>query len=93
MDGDVALTVVDPLFADNAGPLRLTVRDGTAAVDRGPGPAGATVAVSTLTSLVTGHLDAGAARHAGLLPGATDADVATLRRLFAGPPPTTVEFF
>ncbi len=93
--GDVAFDVADPLFAENSGPLRLTVRDGEAAVDR-PAvgvPGAVRVDVATLTSLVTGHLDPADAAHARLLPGATAGDVATLRRLLAGSAPQTIEFF
>ena len=97
-DGDLLLDVVDPLFADNAGPVRLTVRSGVPSVERGPavrsaGAPGLTVDVATLTSLVTGHLDPFVAARAGLLPGATPDDLDTMRRLLAGPAPNTVEFF
>ena len=94
-DGELVFDVADPLFAENGGPLRLTVRDGRPAVDRSA-PAGRNavrVDVATLTSLVTGYLDPVDAAHAGLLPGATGDDLATLRRLLAGPAPQTIEFF
>lgn len=95
-DGTVLFDVSDPLLAENNGPLRLTVRDGTPAVDRsaaatGTGPV--RVDIATLTSLVTGYLDPVDAAHAGLLPGAAAAGVATLRRLLAGPAPQTIDFF
>lgn len=87
---------MDPVLAGNGGPLRLTVRDGVPAVDRDPATDGAApigVDIATLTSLVTGYLDPATAAHAGLLAGATGQDVATLRRLLAGPAPHTVDFF
>lgn len=96
--GELLLDVVDPVFADNAGPLLLTVRSGVPAVARGGGIPGrgagpVTVDIATLSSLVTGYLDPVAAARAGLLPGASPEDLATMRRLLAGPAPHTVEFF
>lgn len=97
-DGELLFDVVDPLFADNAGPLRLTVRSGVAEVARGgAGPGRATdpvtVDIATLSSLVTGYLDPVTAARAGLLPGASPDDLTTMRRLLAGPAPHTVELF
>lgn len=93
------LHVTDPVFAENAGPLRLTVRAGVPAVARGGGVLGASdaalvaVDIATLTSLVTGYLDPLVADRAGLLPGASPDALATMRRLLAGPPPQTVDLF
>ena len=97
-DGDLLLDVVDPLFADNAGPLHLTVHSGQAVVARGPSAVRGdrdpvTVDIATLSSLVTGYLEPSAASRAGLLSGALPGDLDTMRRLLAGPAPHTVEFF
>ncbi len=51
-----------------------------------------TIDVATLSSLVTGYLDPVTAARAGLLPGASPDDLATMRRLLAGPAPHTIEF-
>lgn len=94
--GEVLLRITDPMFAGNSGPLRLAVRDGVADLDRNPPPAGRRgieVGIATLSSLLTGYLDPATAAWSGLLPGATDADVAALRLLFSGPSPQTVEYF
>ena len=95
VSGQVVLVVEDPLWPGNTGAWRLTVADGEAGLDRAAGapPRAVRLGVGTLSSLLTGWLDPVAAARAGLLPGARERDLATLRRLLAGPAPHTVDFF
>lgn len=91
-EGAVELAVDDPTLPENGGAFRLEVAGGSATVAE-LGAARLRLSVSTLAGLFTGWLPARTAARAGLLPGATEAELDQLDRIFAGPTPWLLEMF
>jgi predicted acetyltransferase len=87
----VDLDVADDVIPENAGRWSLRVEGGRAEVTRG-GAASVRIDVRALASLYSGWMDARALAAMGALD-ASDADVATLGALFAGPSPWMPDFF
>jgi predicted acetyltransferase len=91
VSGEVSFELVDPLIPDHAGPVRLSVRDGAATVERG-GSSATRLDVRGLAALYSGFLSPADVRRLGLADGSPE-DLATLGRLFAGPSPWMVDMF
>lgn len=92
VDAEVHLAVHDPTLVANQGPHVLRVANGVGSLEPG-GRAEAHIDCGDFASLYTGYADPGFLANAGRLAGAEPPDVDALRRAFAGPPPTIVDFF
>jgi predicted acetyltransferase len=88
----VALSVVDDVLPDNAKAYRLDVADGQAAVSTAA-HADASIDVGALAPLYSGYLSAAELAAEGRLTGTSDAEVAALDSLFAGPRPLLTDMF
>jgi predicted acetyltransferase len=89
----LTLAAEDGLFPENAGPWRLTVEDGTGAVEPAPGAQpDLTVAAGGAGPLVTGRASPHRLASLGLLRG-TGSGLDAASRLFAGPAPWMPDFF
>jgi predicted acetyltransferase len=88
----VEFTVDDPVLPENAGAIRLEARDGQATVER-IDRAVARTDVAVLAALYTGRLAARDAVRIGRLNDATEAEIAGLEALFAGPKPWLADIF
>jgi predicted acetyltransferase len=88
----VPLQVHDPLLPDHAGDVVLEVRDGEGRLE--PGGAGRVrLGIGAFASLYTGWSSPWTLARAGLLDGATEADLTALTDVFAGPMPWTRNYF
>jgi predicted acetyltransferase len=86
----VDLSVTDPVLPENEGAYRLRVADGEGTVE----PIAAArlrLDAGALASLYTGWSSAHSLAALGRLTGATDAELARLDLLFAGPKPWMAE--
>jgi predicted acetyltransferase len=92
LDLEVPLTLNDPVFAENRGPLRLRVQGGRGELAPG-GSGGPALAIGAFSSLYTGWASAEALRRAGLLEGGSEAELAALSSAFSGPTPWMVDEF
>jgi Sterol carrier protein domain/Acetyltransferase (GNAT) domain len=91
IDADVVFAVDDPLFDDNRGPWRLTVRSGAATLERADADV-EPIAIGTLSSMFSGYLRAPDAARLGRLR-AGNQTVEAFTALFAGPDPWCPFFF
>ncbi len=93
LDGRVVLRVADDVLPDNDGTIEIAFAEGAARVT----PAGKAdapgIGVHTLAALYTGWLDPSAAASIGLLSGADENTIATLRSAFGGSTPWMAEFY
>jgi predicted acetyltransferase len=92
VDADIVLAVDDPVFPENAGPWRLTVRGGDANVEPAPDARGEAVSIGVLSSLFSGFLTVPDAVRLGFLRH-DDPAVPGLQLLLAGPDPWCPFFF
>ena len=94
VDADVTFGVDDPRYPANAGPWRLSVRDGVATIapDTDADRARRPIPVGALSSMFTGYLRADGAVTVGALD-ADDPAVPAFARLFTGPDPWSPFFF
>lgn len=92
VDIEVHLNINDATVPANDGPHVLRIVAGVGSLEAG-GRGAAAVDIGDFASLYTGFADAGFLATAGRLAGAEASDVDALRRAFAGPPPTIVDFF
>src|SRR5690606_16171793 len=85
LQAELALTVDDPLVADNSGTWTLRITGGRAEVERG-GIGGLTLGIDALATLYAGMHDASTLRWLGLIEG-DDRSVALADAIFAAPEP------
>jgi predicted acetyltransferase len=92
VDADVVVAVDDPAFPENAGPWRLTVHGGEAAVEPAPDARVEPMPVGILSTLFSGFLTVPDAVRLGYLRS-DDPAVAGLQQLLAGSDPWCPFFF
>jgi predicted acetyltransferase len=92
IDADVTFAVDDPLFEENRGPWRLSVRSGAAAISSAPGADVRPIPISALSAMYTGYLRASDAAWLGHLDR-SDPAVDAFDALLAGPAPWSPFFF
>lgn len=92
IDTEVEFAVDDPLFEDNAGPWRFTVKQGEASITQASGAARRPIPVGVLSSMFAGYLRASDAVRLGLLDR-EDPAVEAFVRIFSGPDPWCPFFF
>jgi predicted acetyltransferase len=92
VDADAVIAVTDPLFHENAGPWRITVRDGTAEVTPEPSARPRPIPIGALSAMFSGYLRLPDAVRLGLLDG-DDPAVTALSRMLVGPDPWCPFFF
>ncbi len=92
VDGECAIAVDDPLFAENRGPFLITADGGKVTVEGTDRASGGPIPIGLLSSLFTGYLStADVVRLGGAAPD--DPALRVLSRLFAGPAPWSPDFF
>lgn len=93
VDADAELAVEDAQFPENAGPWRLTAREGVVQVERAEGSVRTRpIPIGALSAIFSGYLRVRDAIQLGHLDGADPAGPA-LERLFSGPGPWSPFFF
>jgi predicted acetyltransferase len=92
IDAEAVIAVADPLFPENAGPWRITVRDGAVEVTPEPSTGARPIPIGALSSMFTGYLRLPDALRLGYLD-AEDPAAATLGRMLDGPDPWLPFFF
>lgn len=88
----VEIAVDDPTLPENAGAIRFEVREGQATVQP-IARARARIDVGALAALYTGQLAARDAARIGRLTDASDAAIAAIEAIFAGPKPWLADIF
>lgn len=91
LDAEAAFEIDDPVLPANSGRWQLRVRGGRAAVSRG-GRGSIRLPIRGLAPLYSGFMSPDELQLAGLLE-APEAELATLRAMFAGPAPYTTDGF
>lgn len=92
VDAQAVFAVADPLFPENRGPWRLTVKDGTAEMTREDVPGPRPIPVGALSAMFTGYLRVADAVRLGYLD-ADDPAAAGLSAVLGGPHPWCPFFF
>jgi predicted acetyltransferase len=92
VDAEAIIAVADPLFPENAGPWRITVKDGTAEVAPEPAASPRRIPIGALSALFTGYLRLPDSVRLGYLD-ADDPAVDGLSRMLQGPDPWFPFFF
>jgi predicted acetyltransferase len=92
VDADVTFAVDDPLFEENRGPWRLSVRGGAAAISSFPGADVRPIPIGTLSAMFTGYIRATDAAWLGHLDP-SDPAVGAFDAILAGPAPWCPVFF
>jgi predicted acetyltransferase len=92
IDADVTFAVDDPLFEENRGPWRLSVRGGAAAISSAPDADVHPIPISALSAMYTGYLGATDAAWLDHLDR-SDPAVEAFDALLAGPAPWSPFFF
>ena len=92
IDAEAVIAVEDPMFPENAGPWKLSVRGGEASVEPAAGEAPRPIPIGALSSMFSGYLRVSDAVRLGLL-AAEDPAVPALGQLLAGPDPWSPIFF
>lgn len=92
IDAEAVIAVADPLFPENAGPWRITVRDGVAEVTPELSSGVRPIPIGALSSMFTGYLRLPDAVRLGHLDAA-DPAAAALGRMLDGPDPWLPFFF
>ena len=92
IDAEAIVAVSDPVFPDNDGPWRLTVRDGEATVEPAGSDSDRLIPIGILSAMFTGSLRVPDAVRLGYIDR-DDATAGTLERLFAGADPWCPFFF
>ncbi len=92
VDAEAVIAVEDPQFPENAGPWRLVVRDGAAAVDLAPEADVRPLPIGIISSLFSGFLRVPDAVRLGYV-SRDDPAVAALQQLLAGSDPWCPFFF
>ena len=92
IDAEAVIAVADPMFPENAGPWRITVRDGAAEVTPAPSTGPRPIPIGMLSSMFTGYLRLPDAVRLGHLD-AEDPAVDALSRMLDGPDPWLPFFF
>jgi predicted acetyltransferase len=90
--GEATITVADDLFPDSAGPFLVQADAGKVSVQRVEAPGALRMSSGALASLYTGYVSPHDLVRTGELPGDYEA-LPFLARLFAGPPPWSMDFF
>jgi predicted acetyltransferase len=92
VDAEAVFAVDDPLFPENGGPWRLTLKEGIADVTPDDGPVGRPIPVGALSAMFTGYLRVADAVRLGVLDD-DDPAVPALALALEGPHPWCPFFF
>jgi predicted acetyltransferase len=92
VEGEAVITVTDDLFPGNDGSFRLVAESGKVRVERTEPGRSRPMSIGHLSALFSGHVSPADLIRAGALDR-DDPAIPFFARLFAGPPPWSMDFF